>query len=162
MISDDPLLQFKSNNCPFRQEVQIPGLNSIIVKLARTKYKLSIENWPRERRILSRYVDSVFKDFELYFADVSLEILLKQKLYSGTRVLRTCYGITFQLGSREIVLQMELIKGVYGYHHLILVNFTKDPLKCRQATINFAGNRMEAEFKEYALSVEARRAILFL
>lgn len=58
---------------------------------------------------------------------------------------------------------MELIKGVYGVPpHLILVNFTKDPLKCRQATINFAGNRMEAEFKEYALSVEARRAILFL
>lgn len=115
MISDDPLLQLKSNNCPFRQEVQIPGLNSIIVKLARTKYKLSIENWPRERRTLSRYVDSVFKDFEAYYADVSLEILLKRELYSGTRVLRTCYGITFQLGSREIeVLQMELIKGVYG------------------------------------------------
>lgn len=47
----------------------------------------------------------------------------------------SCCG-TFQLASREIeVLRTELIEGgVYGIpHHLILANFAKDPLKCRQA-----------------------------
>jgi len=44
-----------------------------------------------------------------------------------------------------------------------LANFAKDPLKCRQtATLISRGSRTETEFKEYALSVEARRAILFL
>lgn len=116
--------------------------------------------------ILSRYVGYIFKNFEFNYADVWLEILLKRELYLRTRVLRTCYGITFQLGSRKIeVLRTELIKdGVYGIpHHLILTNFAKDPLKYRQAaTLISVGSRTETEFKEYALSVEARRAIFFL
>lgn len=79
--------------------------------------------------LCNEYVDYIFKNFESNYADVLLEILLKRELYSRTPVLRTCYGITFQLGSREIeVLRTELIKGgVYGIpHHLILTNFAKE------------------------------------
>lgn len=62
---------------------------------------------------------------------------------------------------------MELIKGAAGYRtHLILANFAKDPLRCRQAATlisreNISRRRRNLK-KKSTSQVEARRAIFFL